>query len=1134
MPAEASMLFGNSVSALVPAAAIHTPGEEPAILFGDSVSALTREIERIYKENERAGYEVESPEFLEAYRYYILQRSYPNDSVDWSAWSRAADFRDNMQSPAGKLHPEGVAGKWQYVGPRKLHVPQRQYFGKNPVSGRVNGAVFDPTHPGTYYISASGGGVWKTTDGGVKWKPLSNDKPWKFQQTGSMAIDPRHPKTLFVAANDPFFFGGGTRYVYSNIMRTLDGGDTWGFLNTAAFGTATINKILVDPDTDGLVMAVTGTLSGSKKGKIWRSTDNGTTWKPSSKALAFWTDIVCSAKTGGGDRYYWASAFTLNGYKLFRSSDRGITWKSVPVPLSAQAQLGLDIAASALNAKTLYVLAGTDKKILKTTNAGVTWQNVTNDFPTGDIISTGYNWSQYSYDYFIGCSVYTDSHGVKQDAVYVGLIDVAQSLDGGKHWRSIGGPTYGANALTHNDQHAWAVNPNDPNDMLVGNDGGVYHLVFKPATGTWKWTPLNATLGITTFYRMDVAQAIDGVLIGGAQDSGTPYKASLNGEWQAVSTGDGNWSVISVPDVNIQYAASYYDSSSGWIGMYRTADSWGTSTNISLSRNANDPNVQFVSPIIMSPGDPNSLFCAADFFFRHDSTTDAWTQQSAQSLGFGVLCLAAGCAGNTIYSGALDGTVGRSTDAGQHWSFINNGLPIDPNTHKAVRVTAISVDPGKSDSILVGVGGSGVSHLWQCLDTSVANPVWTSVGHGLPDLQLNAIARDPSDPVHTWYVGTDVGVMMTEDSGATWTNATRPLGLPNVQVSDLRVSAGTGYLYAATFGRGIWRIKLTGDGAYNIVDLDLSYDQSSQAFALNHSMQIAGTIRTNVPAWRGQFWKDSKDTTTWKTWATLPGGTFSYGLAINAAGSCVGYADTSAGVNHAVIWFPVEGKVRDLEEEDANRISSAFGINDDNIIVGQRFNNPFIHLPDGTGFWNIGTFGGASGAATGINNASEPEIVGYAQTATGNSHAFRHQGKFLLTPADDLGTLGGNDSKATAINDPGQVVGYSTLPSGATHAFRTAPKKVIDAKTDDLGSLGGDSFATAISDTGLVVGRSYDASGNIHAFIWDQYHGMQDLNNLIPANSGWTLVEARGICDCGCIVGYGRFNNKTRAFMLSL
>ncbi len=1096
--------------------------------------------------------ENEKNDFLESYLYYLQLRATPNDSVDWSFWARAADHRDHM--PAARLRTTGVTHalapgigpKWQFVGPTNLPPPYRQYFGTQVLSGRVNGIAFDPSQAGTYYITTAGGGVWKTFNNGGRWIPLSDTLSWQFQQTGSIALDPKRPATLFVSTSDPFFNGGGQRYIigYSGIMRTVDGGTTWTKLDTSGFGQTVVHKIVVDPEQPGLVMAVTGwddPITGATTGLIWRSIDNGNNWKPAFPLQSHWTDIVYSIPDATNSRVYYACAYdAFHGNRLYVSTDRGINWQTATrLPLSTNMQVGIDIAASAVDAKTLYVLAGTDNKVLKSTTNGSSWANLTPNFTT-----TPYNWSQSNYDYFIGCSTYTNTMGVKSDAVYVGLIDVMQSIDGGATWRSIGGPSYATNSLIHNDQHAWAVNPADPNDMLVGNDGGIFHLFYFPTRDTWSFRSLNATLGITQFYHLDLHPGATPVLLGGSQDNASPATLGSFSNWLDVAGGDGGWAAIDPTDVKTQYAGEANQvkdltttpPTAPKEMIVRTVDSWASVNTVqSLSFTPSFEQNGFLSPLMLLPGSPGILYVGVQGLWRWDSSRPTqWIGPLGGAALAGssayITALGAGCAGSVIYTGSLDSKLYRSTNPNSSWGQIDGGV------FNGRPIIAISVDPSDGNSMLVGLGGTGIAHLWQCSDTSLSSRVWSPVvGTGLtsiPDVQLNTIARDPSDPKHTWYVGTDVGAFMTVDAGATWTNATLPLGLPNVEVTELKPALGTGHLYAATFGRGIWRIPLTGKANYSVIDLDPGAGvKASYANAINHAMQMAGQIRTSAPSYLGRFWPDQNSSVAW---GTLPGGSNSVGLAIAGDGSVVGYADDSNGTNHAIIWFPSDHKIHNLETNQGI-ISQANGISDAGPIVGQRGNHAFIYYRNVLRFDDMNTLGGSSSSAMAINNAQQQQIAGFSGTSSGQTHAFRHDGLSSLIPSDDLGTLGGTFSQGVALNDIGQVVGNSTTMSGQIHAFATSPNQKINPYKDDLGTLGGGtSEALAIDNMGRVVGKSLTATGAQHAFLWDVANGMQDLNNLIPATSGWTLTEARGVVDCGCIVGIGSLNGKTHAFLLKL
>ncbi|MCA1595992.1 MAG: hypothetical protein LC772_06170 [Chloroflexi bacterium] len=171
-----------------------------------------------------------------------------------------------------------------------------------------------------------------------------------------------------------------------------------------------------------------------------------------------------------------------------------------------------------------------------------------------------------------------------------------------------------------------------------------------------------------------------------------------------------------------------------------------------------------------------------------------------------------------IYTGSNQGELWMTTDGGATWAPIHTGASSLPNRC----ITSIVVDPHNADSILVGVSGTGTGHLWRCADTTASERTWNDLsgsgGSALPDIPLDSIAVIPGSADgaagsggqtgRVIYVGTDVGVFRSSDDGQTWSNATGPLGLPNVPINDLQYVPGTGYLNAVTFGRGLWRLKI--------------------------------------------------------------------------------------------------------------------------------------------------------------------------------------------------------------------------------------------------------------------------------------------------------------------------------------
>lgn len=260
------------------------------------------------------------------------------------------------------------------------------------------------------------------------------------------------------------------------------------------------------------------------------------------------------------------------------------------------------------------------------------------------------------------------------------------------------------------------------------------------------------------------------------------------------------------------------------------------------------------------------------------------------------------------------------------------------------------------------------------------------------------------------------------------------------------------------------------------------------------------------------------------------GGKDSYAYVITNSGILLGDARTPDGGLHPFTGSP-NSPLFNLGGK-AHLFSSARGANNVGQVVGfklitdehgQLHKRAYLYTTNRT--IDLGTFGGKQSDAVAINDAGE--VVGhlYTQYHDGPKRAVLYQtGKVV-----ELGTFGGNVSIGVAINAVGQVAGYATLPGGDQRAFLFA-----HGKMKNLGTLPGgtQSFAYGLDDRGRVVGASDAKDSALRAVIYSD-GVIQDLNKLIPADSGWTLTEAKAINESGQIVGYGFFDGERRAFLLT-
>ena len=287
---------------------------------------------------------------------------------------------------------------------------------------------------------------------------------------------------------------------------------------------------------------------------------------------------------------------------------------------------------------------------------------------------------------------------------------------------------------------------------------------------------------------------------------------------------------------------------------------------------------------------------------------------------------------------------------------------------------------------------------------------------------------------------------------------------------------------------------------------------------------------------------------------TLGGTGNSVGSAVNNLGQVAGSASLPNGRDGAFRTAPgaaidpatsglgtlgqPDGAVGDTDGRDINNLGQVVGSSRDSLNRVRAFRTaPNAPIDPVTS--NLGTLGGGWSNATAINDHGQ--VAGESETAGSATHAFRTAANAAINPlTDDLGTLGGTFSSAAAINLSGQVAGMSTTAAGINRAFLTRPgAAAIDPLTDDLGTLDGHTFSLAegVNDAGDVVGRSWGTVNGLIEELPFLYTGgeMYDLNALLPAGSGWRLIDAYDISNAGQIVGYGTNSaGESRAFLLTV
>jgi hypothetical protein len=686
-----------------------------------------------------------------------------------SYWERHLDENGNLVSPlqnwmATRKHNEQHTGnkttavdqsQWQFAGPDKF-----TGTGNNGV-GRINVVTFHPTDSNTFWIGSAGGGAWKTSNGGLNWTIISNYLP--VLGVSDIDFNPINPNTVYMCtgdrdAKDNFSVG---------VLKSYDGGTTWDTtgLKWPTSAMMLTNWLEINPlDTNSITLAAS---SGMHK-----SYNGGATW---SKTITGDFRQVLYHPTDTNILY----AATMTN--IFHSTDGGATWQPATTFTFTANRIMMSISAAAPNVlkavagNASYGLEGiyrsddTAKTFVKifddSTNCS---DNILASSPKGNACG-GQAW----YDLSFAISP-TDTN-----MIVVGGVNTWLSNNGGYGWTLSNqwNNSQPGIQVIHADKHFHTYNPIAPTALYECNDGGIFR-TYAPASNLW--TNLTDGLGITQFYRNAVSDNANFV-IGGSQDNGT--KRITGTAYAQLAGGDGMDCQIDYTDSKVFYVSQQYGE------LKRTTNNGSSFTDISNNIPGGQPNGAWITPIVIDPQNPYTIYAGYTRLYKSTNRGTTWTAISNTFGGNANRIAISPNNTNRIFVLA-NNTIYYTLDGGGTWK--TRSRPYQGN------ISDIQIQP-RNERLWITFNGYGSSKVAE-YDSIFG---WTPRNEQLPDVPVNCIAFDTSN--HTIYIGTDIGVFYRDDNVIEWVPFDN--GLPVVEVTDLGINYATNEIWAATYGRSMWKSK---------------------------------------------------------------------------------------------------------------------------------------------------------------------------------------------------------------------------------------------------------------------------------------------------------------------------------------
>lgn len=719
----------------------------------------------------------------------------------------AAIFKITTSQAQQASSSNPLAGlRWRNIGPFR--------------GGRSIAVTGVSSQPNVFYFGGVGGGVFKTTDGGENWEPVSDGQGFGTGTVGAIAVSDSDPNVVYVGMGEACIRGNFSHG--DGVYKSVDAGKTW--RRVGLEDTRIVGRIRIHPkNPDVVYVAALGHAAGTNDERgVFRSKDGGKTWQrvlfKSNKAgavdlsmdpsnpnvlyAAIWEAkrTPYSLESGGPDSGLW------------KSTDGGDNWTDISrnpgLPKGTLGRIGV-VVSPADSDRVYAIVEANDGGVFRSNDAGATWSKV----------NESRNLRQRAWYY---THIFADPKDA--DTMYVLNTGLYKSIDGGRTYTTLNPP--------HGDNHDLWIAPNDPNRMINGNDGGA-NVSFD---GGRRWSEQDQATA--QFYRVSLDNDFPYHVYGAQQDNSTVRIASRTTsggitvrDWEETAGSESGWVQPSPKDSNIVFGGNYgglLERLDHRTGQSRDVNVWPDNP-MGWGAEGMKYRFQWNFPILFSPHDPNVLYTGGNMLFKTTNEGQSWTaispdltrnDKSKQGPSGGPITkdntsVEYYCTIFTLAeSPVMKGVIWTGSDDGLVY-VTRNGHEASPKWENVTKGAAGLPEWAQINSIEASPHDAATAYfaatLYKADDfrpylykTSDYGKTWKKITNGIPDNAFTRVIREDPNRRGLLYAGTETGIYVSFNDGESWQSL--QLNLPIVPITDIAIHKRDKDLVVATQGRAFWII----------------------------------------------------------------------------------------------------------------------------------------------------------------------------------------------------------------------------------------------------------------------------------------------------------------------------------------